>query len=220
MPSSDNPAPLATSAQFLTSAFADLATNLQDGELDLIMVEASRACEQVCQRRLMPFTITETCRLEAGDMDDFGSAEFPLPMQAQMGLDYSRALGIGAMVRHTWVREYPPNYQEFWAGAVASLNVYWPYQSSPYLIGGNALQYDVDTGHIRFLVGTFVPFGSIGYITYSGGYTTIPADLGRACKAMAASIIIKELDPNLGTAHDPDLLRDEAVEFLDGYMRD
>ena len=216
----DSPTPLATSNQFLAGAFADLAANLQPGELDGIMIEASRACEQVCGRRLLPFTITETCRLEAGDMDDFGGSEFPLPMQAQMGLDYSRALGITAMVRHTWVREYPPTLQDLWTGSVQSLNVYWPYQSAPYLIGGQALQYDVDTGHIRFLVGTFVPFGSVGYTTYSGGYSTVPADLARACKAMAASIIIKELDPNLGTAHDPDLLRDEAVEFLDGYMRD
>ena len=216
----DSPTPLATSAQFLTSAFADLAVSLQSGELDQIMIEASRACEAAAGRRFMAFTITETSRLEGGDLEDFGSSDFPLPMQAQMGLDYSRALGIHQMVRHAWVREYPPTLQEMWTGAVSQVQVYWPYQSAPYTIGPSQIQYDIDTGHLRFLIGTFIPFGSTGYITYSGGYSTIPADLVRACKAMAASIIIKELDPDVGSAHDPDLLRDEAIEFLDGYMRD
>lgn len=204
----------------MATAFADLAMNLPAGELDQVMLDATRACEDAADRRLAPFTIVETKRLDGGDMDDFGSAAVPLPMNAQMGLDYSNALQVGQMVRHCWVDQYPPRYQELWTGAVSQVNVFWPYQSTPYALSGQSVLYEPDTGHIRFLIGSFVPFGSSGQIFYSGGYTTVPASLRRACLSMAASIIIKELDPSVGGAHDPDLLRDEAIEFLIGFTRD
>lgn len=220
MTTPDAPTPLASEDDFNSSALADLAVNLQPGELAQVMIDATRACEDACGRRLAPFTITETQRLDAGDLDDYGGTSIPLPMAAQMGLDYANALNVGQMVRHCWLREYPPRYQDLWAGSVGEVLIYWPYQSAPYNVPPNTVLYDVDTGHIRFLVGTFVPFGSTGSITYSGGYSTVPGSLARASKSMAGSIIIKELDPTAGnTGHDPGQLRDEAIELLDPYMR-
>lgn len=216
----DSPTPLATADQFNSGAFKDLAASLQPGDLDQIMIDATRACEDECGRRLAPFTITETQRLEAGDLEDGAGLVGLLPPAAQMGRDYANSLGIGAMARHCWLREYPVRYQDLWTGALVQFQVYWSFQLAPYVIPPTSVQYDVDTGHIQFTVGTFVPFGATGKATYSGGYSTIPAGLVRACKSMAASIIIKELDPNLGLAHDPELLRDEALQQLNAYMRD
>lgn len=223
----DNPTPLATTNQFNLSAYQDLARDLQPGELEAVLTDATRACEDVCVRRLAPFAKLETQRIDAGDLEESGDMSFPLPMQAQMGMDYSRALGIGAMGRHLWLSEYPPTYPDLWAqpenpavGLITSIQVYWPYQSSPYLLGAGQWQHDVDTGHVRFLLGTFVPLGSVAYVSYTGGYATVPGSLKRAAITMAASMIIKELDPANGSQHDPDLLRDEAIELLDPYMRD
>lgn len=214
--------PLATSAQFNLTPFQDLAKNLQAGELDNTMLRATRACESQCRRRLAPFTgLVETLRLVDGDVEDPIAVAIPLPGQAQINIDYSRALGYSSLMRHAWVREFPPLYQDLWTGSVSSVDIFWSYQSTAYTVPTTSLQYEADTGHIRFALGTFVPPGSTGKITYSGGYSTIPDDLVHACITMAASIIIKELDPRANASqHDPDLLRDEAVEFLDPYMRD
>ena len=76
-----------------------------------------------------------------------------------------------------------------------------------------------DTGHVFFQLGVFLPVGTTIQVTYGGGYQTIPADLVRACKYMAASIAVTELDPLAGHGHDPDLLRFKAEETLAEYMR-
>jgi hypothetical protein len=82
------------------------------------------------------------------------------------------------------------------------------------------MQFEPDTGHLRFQLGTFVPQGTTIAIMYSGGYFTIPADLVEAGRFMAASIAVKQLDPVDGrSGHDPDALRAEAMEMLAPYVR-
>ena len=212
--------PLATSAQFNGTAYADLATHLQAGDLDNTMLRATRACETVCKRRLAPFTLTETTRLVDGDVEDAISAAIPLPAASQIQMDRASSLGYSQLVRHTWVREYPPTFQDYWTGGITTINVYWSYQQTPYAIPSTSYRYAPDTGHVRFLLGTFVPPGSEAEITYTGGYGTVPEDLVEATIVMAASMIIKSLDPTMREmAHDPDMLRDEAIELLDGYIR-
>lgn len=219
----DSPTPLATSAQFMTSAFSDLAANLQPGELDGVMIEATRACETAADRRFAPFTITETQRAEGIDPDEYGdtSSNVPMDLPGTVGRSYASALGAGSLVRHMWLNECAPRFQDLWGPyTINSMTLVRSYGGSQLVVPTSLIGPEPDSGHVWFQIGTFLPVGSLIRVTYSGGYATTPADLVRACKAMAASIIIKELEPNLGTAHDPDLLRDEAIEFLDGYMRD
>lgn len=219
----DAPTPLATSAQFNASAFADLATNLQAGEIDQVMIEATRACEGVVGgRRLAPFTVTETQRADGVDPDEYGdnAAGLPLDLPGTVGRSYANSLGAGSLVRHMWLSHYAIRFPEFWTPyTVNTLTLVRSYGGSQVIVPTSLIGPEPDSGHLWFQIGTFLPVGSLIRVNYTGGYTTVPADLVRACKAMAASIIIKELDPSIAaaTGHDPDLLRDEAVEFLAPY---
>jgi hypothetical protein len=84
----------------------------------------------------------------------------------------------------------------------------------------NTTQYESDTGHCRFQLGTYVPVGTTIVVQYSGGYSTVPLDLEQACEFMAASIVLKQLDPAQSMhGHDPDALRLDALEILTAYTR-
>ncbi len=73
--------------------------------------------------------------------------------------------------------------------------------------------------HPVFTLGTFLPLGSLIRITYDGGYTTVPADLERACKLQAAVLVLGEIDP-AGTqfGHDPGALSKQAETILCRYQ--
>ena len=220
---SDTGTPLATVADFQSSAFADLAANLQAGELAQVMIEATRACEGVVGgRRLAPFTLTETCRAEGIDPDEYGDSagNVPMDLPGTTGRSYAAALNAGQLVRHMWLSNYAFRYPEFWTPyTISSLQLVRSYGGTQDVVPSSLIGPEPDSGHVWFQIGTFLPVGSLIRVTYTGGYSTVPADLVRACKAMAASIIVKELDPAIAaqSGHDPDLLRDEAVEFLAPY---
>jgi hypothetical protein len=217
----DNVTPLVSASDFSATAFSDLSRNLQPGELDQIMLEATRACESVVNKRLAPFTTTETHRAEGVDPDEYGDGltSVPLDLPGTVGRSYASALGAGSLVRHMWLESFALRYPEFWTPyTVDSLQLVRSYGGSQTIVPSALIGPEPDSGHVWFQIGTFLPVGSLIRVTYSGGYTTVPADLVRACKSMAASIIIKELDPDIGSSHDPDLLRDEAIEFLGPYM--
>jgi hypothetical protein len=76
-----------------------------------------------------------------------------------------------------------------------------------------------DSGHIWFTLGTFLPLGSLIRVTYDGGYSTVPADLARACKLQAAVLALGEIDP-AGTqfGHDPGALGKQAETILCRYQ--
>jgi hypothetical protein len=78
-----------------------------------------------------------------------------------------------------------------------------------------------DTGMCWFRLGTFVPPGSLVSVTYSGGYSTVPADLRRAAKYMAAAICLRELSPDMAArhGHDAGSLEAQACSWLSPYVR-
>lgn len=216
----DNVIPLATSAEFQSGAFRDLVRDYTPSSIDTLMIEATRMCESVCDRRLAPFTnLTETMRAQALDVEDALDAYVPLDPTSQLGFSRAMSLGSTLLVRHFWVRHNPPQYPDFWTGAIASITLRRSF-SGIQIVDVSQIQFEPDTGHVRFQLGTFIPPGTTLVTVYSGGYTTIPADLVRACKFMAASIVVRELDPIQSGAHDPDLLRMDAEMLLDPYMRD
>lgn len=210
-------APLADAADFDGTPFQDMARQLSGTELDRIMAVATRAAEGLTGTQLAPFQITETTRLQDGDVEDLVPTGLPLPAQAQFGLSKASAMNIPSLVRHAWVRCYPRVHGDLWTGAVTSVTVSWALQADPFVITADQVQFEADTGHIRFVVGTFTPPGTTAAITYTGGYTTVPDDLKQACLLLAAATLTRELDPGDVGARDPELLRSEAQYLLIPY---
>ena len=209
--------PLASSTDFNNSPFNNMARSMVQAELDRTMLAASRAAEGLCRgARLMPFTTTETTRLQDTDVEESVSSGMPLPAQSQMGLDYATALSMPVMVRHFWVRHYPRTYAEMWTGVLTAVSISWPYQTAPFVVPITSIAFDADTGHARFNLGTFSPPGSTAIITYTGGYTTTPDDLRQAVLLLAAAMLTRELDPNEQSS-DPEVLRNEANDLLVAY---
>lgn len=220
----DSPVPLVTEAQFSTGAFADLAaayTRQTSTPLADILIEATRACESEVQRRLVPFTVTETHRLGMIDPDEYSdTAGLPMDIQSTLGASYAMALGANTLVRHCEVDEYAPRYQDLWSYSNVSVTLIRSYGGTQQLQHGQILNGpEPDTGHLWLQLGTFAPVGTRAQVTYSGGYTVaIPGDLRRGCKFMAAWIIVTELNPE-DTNHNPDRLHDSALKLLSKYAR-
>lgn len=216
----DAPTPLCTSATMKSGAFADLVRDYTPSALDHIMLRATRLCESATDRRLAPFTnITETQRAQMLDVDDITEIPGPMEPSAQLGFSRAQSLGTSQLVRHFWLREYPPRYPEMWTGSITSINLLRSYSGTQAVVP-NTTQYESDTGHCRFQLGTYVPTGTTIVVTYSGGYSTIPLDLEQAGEFMAASLILKQLDPaQQSHGHDPDALRMDALEILTAYTR-
>lgn len=216
----DSPTPLATSAQMQTGAYADLVRDYDPATLDELMVEATRECEGEVSRRLVPFTgLVETHRAEGIDPDEYAdSANLPMDLQGTLGRSYAMALGASTLVRHCWLNEYAPRHAELWQYSNVSITLIRSYGGTQTVSASQILDTAVDTGHVFFQLGLFMPIGTTIKVTYGGGYQTIPADLVRACKHMAASIVASELDP-MQPGRDPDMLREKAVLILDAYAR-
>jgi hypothetical protein len=177
-------------------------------------------CEAICDRRLAPFTaLVETSRAQALDVEDALDAYVPLDPTSQLG--FSRALSLGStlLVRHFWVKHNPPIFPDLWSGSITDITLFRSFSGSQ-IVNIGMIQFESDTGHVRFQLGTFVPPGTTIRVTYNGGYATVPADLVQACKTMAASVAVRELNPMQHGGHDPDLLRMDAEVMLDPYMRD
>lgn len=212
--------PLATSADFKASAYANMASTLQNGELDRIMAVATRDCESACDNRMAPFTLTESLRLTDTDVDDVIPNGIIVPPNAQLGLDYARALQTPTLIRGFQVRNYPKVYSDLWNAAAAtsvSITLTWAVQHQPFVILPTQIQFFPDTGLGQFTLGTFAPPGATALITYSGGYTTVPDDLKQAALHMAASELAHMLDPVDANGADPDKLRTLAIKRLRRY---
>lgn len=214
----DTGTPLCNWPQFTQGAFADLARNITDPiAQNALLLEATRMCEDFCDRRLAPFTLTDSRRADSLDVEDALDAYVPLDPSSQLG--FSRALSLGStlLVRHFWVREYPQRFPEMWTGAMTSILLRRSF-SGDQNVDTSQIQFEPDTGHVRFQLGTFVPPGSTIVSTYSGGYSSVPSGLMRAQKNMTASIILRELQPSAQT-RDPKQLVETAERQLLGYMR-
>jgi hypothetical protein len=216
----DTVTPLATPAQMQEGAFADLVRSFTSQALTDMMAEATRMCEDYTDRRLAPFTgLVETQRAMGLDVEDALDAYVPLDPTSQLGFSRGASLGSTMLVRHFWLREYPARNQDLWTGAVAGISLLRSF-SGTQTVDISQIQFESDTGHCRFQLGTFVPAGTTIVCTYSGGYATVPASLVRACKYMAASIAVTEVDPTLQShGHDPDVLEAKAQEALNPFVR-
>jgi hypothetical protein len=216
----DTPTPLASVASFTEGPFANLVSGYSTPAVTNVMLQATRACESACDRRLAPFTnIIETQRADAMDVEDAMDAYVPLDPTSQLGFSRAQSLGSTLLTRHFWTREFPARYPELWTGSIAGITLYRSYSGSQQVTITN-IQFEADTGHCRFALGTYVPPGTTIQVTYSGGYQTVPADLVLACEYMAASIAVKQLDPVDGrSGHDPDAMRADALEILAAYTR-
>lgn len=216
---SDAPTPLCTWAQVTEGAFANLLQGYTStaAQQDLLS-EATRMCEDACDRRFATFTATETQRADALDVEDALDAYVPLDPQSQLGVNRAASLGSTLLVRHFWVRQYAARYPEMWTGTINSITLLRSF-SGIQNVNVSQIQYESDTGHVRFQLGTFVPPGTTIVCNYTAGYTTVPAALVRACKYMVASIAVRELDPVQNSGHDPDLLRTDALDALAPFVR-
>ncbi len=216
----DNPVTLCSWEQFTNGAFSDLARNYTDaGAQQEILVEATRLCESAAQRRLVPFTgMVETHRATGIDPDEYPGGGAPMSQQAALGQSFATALGGDAGgVRHVWLNEHATRYPELWTYTGVSVEVTTSLGSTtvPAVTGP-----EVDSGHLWFALGTWLPVGSLVRVTYGGGYTVaIPGDLVRAGKLMTAAIVMRELMPTKQT-RDPQGLWNDAVLALAGYARD
>ncbi|BFP50025.1 hypothetical protein KCMC57_63930 (plasmid) [Kitasatospora sp. CMC57] len=221
----DTPIPLASSADMQSGAFADLVRAYQPDYLDTVMLEATRLCEDYCERRLAPFTnLPETHRAQGIDPDELtGITGMPMSLQGTLGTSYANALsgsGAGTMVRHVWLNEFAPRYPDLWTYSDLSVQIVLSQGGLTSLPGTQLIGAEPDSGHVWFQLGTLLPPGSLIRCLYSGGYTTVPASLSRGAKYMAASIIATEIDPmRRGEGHDPDALRAQAEEVLAPYAR-
>lgn len=220
----DNPTPLATVAQMSEGPFGDLIRSFSPTAQSDLMIEATRECEGAVGRRLAPFVqLPETHRAEGIDPDEYAdAANLPMDIQGTLGRSYAMALGATSLVRHVWLNEYAPRHAEYWQYANLHVTLIRSYGGTQTVSAAQILTTSPDTGHVFFQLGLFLPIGSTIAITYDGGYQTIPADLVRACKFMAASIAVTELSPEALQAHgghDPDVLHEKAVMILDAFMR-
>ncbi|MGH7743284.1 MAG: hypothetical protein ACREQ5_00480 [Candidatus Dormibacteria bacterium] len=217
----DNPTPLATGTQLSEGAFTDLVRSYTPPALNDIMIQATRACETETGRRLAPFTLTETHRADGVDPDEYtDAANLPLDLQGTLGRSYAYNLGASTLVRHCWLNEYAPLFQDMWTYSDVSITIVRSYGGSQTLTTTQIVGPELDTGHILFNLGLFIPIGSWIRVTYSGGYTVVPADLVRACVYMAAAIVCRELDPMSSShGHSPDELESLAIGWLGPYSR-
>jgi hypothetical protein len=217
----DTTTPLASAAQLTEGPFADLVRSVSTQTLTDWLMEATRACETECHRRLSPFTgIIETHRAAGMDPDEYtDAANVPMDIQSTVNRSYAAALGVTTLVRHCWLDQYAPLYQEYWSYSDLTVEVIRSYGGSQILTSTQYTGPELDSGHVWFQLGQFIPIGSLLRVTYSGGYTTVPSDLVRACKYMTASIALRELDPLRQSGHNPDDLQDLAVSWLSPYQR-
>lgn len=216
----DTPIPLASTADFNEGPFADLTRGFDARAHARLMISATRACESACDRRLALFTgLVETQRADAMDIEDALDSYIPLDPTSQLGFSRAQSLGSTLLTRHFWVREYPPRYADLWQGSISDIHVFRSFSGDQQVLV-STVQYEPDTGHCRFQLGTFIPPGTTIKVTYGGGYNPVPVDLMEASRFMAASIAIKQLDPEARpSGHDANELRAEAMEMLAPYVR-
>lgn len=216
----DSPVPLASTADFNEGPFQNLTLGFSAQALTRLMVTATRQCESACDRRLAPFTgVVETQRADSLDVEDALDAYVPLDPTSQLGFSRAQSLGSTLLTRHYWVREYPPRFPELWVGSLTSVTLFRSF-SGEQTVDISTVQFEPDTGHCRFQLGTFVPPGTTIKYVYGGGYqVAVPADLVEACRFMAAATALKQLDPADRGGHEPEGLRSEAMEILAPYVR-
>jgi hypothetical protein len=163
--------------------------------LDL-MISATEEIEDRCDRRLAPFTVTESHRATGVDQDILGSADMPLDITGALG--YSQALAFASvnMVRDVMLEEYAPRRQDLWSYTVTQIELLRAYGDTQIVPATEIEGPEPDTGHFRFHLGVFCPVGTFIRVTYQGGYTAgIPTALNKACIYQAFKLAIVGAEP-------------------------
>jgi hypothetical protein len=216
-----DPTPL-VSVETLTKRYPDLVSGIDQSVLSDIVVEATAHIEDMCGRRLAPFTgYVESMRLEGVDPDEYGSTvQMPVDIYASLGMSYANAMGSQDMVRHFLVSQYAPMYPELWTYNVHSIVVYTTYGTAQSLNLTNLLGPDPTDGHVWMRLGTFAPIGSRVTITYDGGYTVAtPPALARAALFQTAKFIILETEPQQRRGMDLTELEDTINKLMGPWMK-
>jgi hypothetical protein len=217
----DRPQLLATFEQMSEGPLGNLVTGYDStaAQTDL-MAEATRSCEAIADRRLVPFVgLVESHRLEGIDPDEYPAGSgLPITLETMGRGSLGTVLGVGDnLVRHVWLDQHAPRYADLWAYSNVVLTLTDTAGAVQTLSGAQLLAPEPDSGHLWLPVGTWAPIGSWASVTYSGGYQTFPADLVRACKYEAASIAVNDLDPLNRQA---DALHERACALLKPYCRE
>src|SRR5579859_1938372 len=125
------------------------------------MIQASYAVEDYCAVRLAPFTgLVESCRAMAMDVEESWDVYTPVDQSSALAMSRAQSLGAAQLVRHTWVRNRPPTRNDLWQGQVTDITILRAVSGSQDIGGSSvagAIQYEQDTGHIRFYYGSFIP---------------------------------------------------------------
>ncbi|MEU0940104.1 hypothetical protein [Embleya sp. NPDC005971] len=216
---------LITWAYLTKGAFGDLVREYTDPvDQQNLLIEASREAEAETGHRLIPFTgLIETQPAYGIDPDEMsGSDNLPLDLAGSLGRSWANAVGGGmsSLVRRIHLDQYASKYAEKWAYSDVSVRVVRSYGGSQDVTAQILMGPNPDTGFLWFQLGTWLPIGSEFQITYSGGYFSVPGDLARAVKFLAAANVVAELDPMRSNGHEPDVLRSEARRILTGYVKD
>jgi hypothetical protein len=217
----DSTVPLCSYAQFTEGPFGDLVSEMSEQVVCDFLVEGTRLCEDETDRRLAPFTVTETHRAEGIDPDEYAdAANLPMDIRSTLGASYASAIGAQDLVRHCWLDQKAPRYQDMWEYSNVSISIIRSYGGTQPVATAQLLNGpEPDTGHIWFQLGLFLPVGSRIQVQYSGGYTiATPASLVRANKFMTAYLVIRELNPG-STEHDPDQLHTDALLALSNWVK-
>lgn len=224
MADTDTVVPLCDETTLKEGAFSDLFSGFSDAAISDMLKESTRQIEDQTARRLAPFTMTETQRAFGIDPDEYAAtSNIPVSLQSTLGMSEASSLSVTNLVRHHWLREYPPRYQEMWSYSSISVTVYRSYGGNQPITTGQIILGPDDLGHIWFQLGQFIPVASYLQVQYSGGYTVAtPGSLTRACKFMTASIALDELNPEArnDTGHDPDRLYSLALRWLVPFARE
>lgn len=213
--------PLATLANLTSTPLKDLTTNYTVPEQQNLITRASRAIETYCGRRLAPFTKTESHRAEGLDPDE-SADNYGMLLDTAGILGQSRAQSLGStdLVRHVFLRERPVQWEEMWTGAINTCTIYRSFSGSQ-VVDITTLQYETDTGHVRFSLGTFLPQGSTISINYTGGYSpAVPDDLIQATMFKAAELAIVNLLPEDRPGVDLTELRQMIASLCAPYLAD
>lgn len=214
-------APIVSPTDFNDGAFAYMTRGVSAPHLLNVLTRASRSVESRCQRRFSPFVnLTESSTAAGVSMFGVGmDADLPLPMIGSLGMSKGRALGVTNLVQDMWLTEYAPSWPELWSYSNVSVTLQRTWGDRQTLIQSQLVGPELDTGHLRFPIGTLCPVGTTIVATYSGGYTTIPDDIQQAVAYTAAKTLIVEIEPQNRPGMDTNDLDMQIVELLCPYAR-
>jgi hypothetical protein len=213
--------PLIAVSDLTNKPFADAVKALSGAQQTELVTNASQAVEDFCRRRLAPFTgLVEHHRAEMVDVDS--SLDYPpvlLDTSDQIGWLRAQSLNATSWVRAVQLDEYPPRWPDMWSGAISDITVVRDLAGSTDYPAAQLLEYEQDTGFVRFQLGAYIPPGSSIQVTYSGGYTTTPGTLKVATEFEAIEIGILSTLPELAEKYDLAWIRAKKVELLTEYVR-